>query len=80
MNPILSTIIGVLTSLSLLTGLLGLLVKYALLPWLKEHLVVPVQETHETLTVNSHRSAEPTVLDRLDDLSRRVSAIEQRLN
>ena len=33
-----------------------------------------VQETHHQVTTNSHSSKTPTVLDRLDDLSKKLDA------
>lgn len=49
-----------------LAALAGLLVKYALLPWLKEHVVVPMAEVSRQVTVNGHVSKVPTLLDRVD--------------
>lgn len=57
------------TILGVLAGVGAFLVKYALLPWLKEHLVKPVKQTNHQVTVNAHKSREPTVLDKLDNLS-----------
>lgn len=31
-----------------------------------------VDETHKQVTVNSHKSEQPTLLDKLDDLARRM--------
>ena len=74
----LATITGVLTSLTLGLGLFGVIIRYALLPWLREQLVHPVQETHRQVTVNHHVSNEPTVLDRLDSLVMRVDALADK--
>jgi hypothetical protein len=48
--------------------LLGLLVRYVLVPYMRDQLVTPVQETHRQVTQNRHANPEPTVLDRIDDV------------
>lgn len=49
--------------------IVGLVVRYVLMPYLRDHLVKPVQETHQQVTQNHHLSAEaPTLPDRLEDL------------
>lgn len=58
--------LGVLT-------ILGLVVRFVLLPYLREHLVQPVQETHKQVTENHHSNDRPTVLDRIDDVSGQVA-------
>lgn len=65
-------------SVSVLTGLLGLVglaVRYVLLPYLKEHLIEPVKETNKQVTVNTHASDSPTVLDRIDDVSQQIRVL-----
>lgn len=62
--------------LSTITGLLvliGLAVRFVLLPWLRDHLVQPVQETHRQISENGHVDADaPTIPDRLQDLAAAV--------
>lgn len=58
--------IGVLLGLATLGGLL---VRYALLPWLQTHIVTPMREVNHQVTVNGHVSATPTLLDRVDTAS-----------
>lgn len=60
--------------------ILGLAVRYVLMPYLSTHLIAPIQagaqmveETHKQVTVNHHSSPEPTVLDRIDDVSNQVA-------
>lgn len=53
-------------------GLAGLAVRYVLVPYLREHVVVPVQETHRQVTQNRHESNVPTVVDRIDDLREQI--------
>lgn len=48
--------------------LLGLVVRFVLVPYMREALVKPVQETHRQVTQNRHANPEPTVLDRIDDV------------
>jgi hypothetical protein len=56
--------IGIVLGLATLGGLL---VRYALLPWLQTHIVSPVQEVNRQVTVNGHVSEVPTLLDRVDN-------------
>jgi hypothetical protein len=42
--------------------------------WVRDHLLEPVRETHKQVTVNHHSSENPTVLDRIDDVSKQVAA------
>ncbi len=61
--------VGVFTSATLgVLALVGLAVRFVLVPYLREHLVRPVQETHRQVTQNRHESREPTVVDRIDDV------------
>lgn len=73
--------VSVSVTLGVLT-LLGLLVRYALLPYLKENLIEPVKNTNELaattnrqVTVNHHSSDVPTVLDRIEDVGRQVQVL-----
>lgn len=59
-----------LTAATLAVGLVGLGVRFILLPWLREHLVDKVEETHRQVSVNKHQSRPPTLLDRVDTLTR----------
>jgi hypothetical protein len=68
-----------LTVLTLFSGLLGLAVRYGLLPYLRDHLVIPVKETHHQVTANSHSSPLPTIMDKLDDISKALIATNERL-
>jgi hypothetical protein len=53
--------------------LLGMGVRFILLPWLRDHLVQPVRETHRQVAENGHtRRDHPTIPDRLEDLSVKV--------
>lgn len=57
-------------------AVLGLVVRYALVPYLRDQLVIPVKETHRQVTQNRHQNREPTVLDRIDDVHDAVQRVE----
>lgn len=63
---------GALVSLCVL---LGLVVRFVLVPYLRDQLVRPVQETHRQVTQNRHANPEPTVLDRIDDVHDEVKML-----
>lgn len=75
---------GILGAILTTCVLIGLAVKFVLLPYLREHVVNPIQETNRQMTVNNHSSAEPTLLDRIDDkfvaFERSVNARIENLN
>jgi hypothetical protein len=53
-----------------LAAIVGLAVRFVLLPYLREQVVKPVQETHRQVTPHDRPAdAEPTIVDRLDDLA-----------
>ena len=59
-------------------ALLGLVVRYVLLPYLREQVVKPVQETHRQVTPHDRPvDAEPTIVDRLDDLAEAVDQVKE---
>ena len=63
---------------TLLAGLmlLGLAIRYVLVPYLRDHLVNPVKEVQKQVTENHHASPEqPTVLDRIEDVHQEVKAL-----
>lgn len=77
MREALTLVVGALTAITLLGGIVAAVVRLVLLPWLREHLVEPmkensdqVEEVHRQVTVNQHTSPEPTVLDKLDSIAR----------
>lgn len=65
-------LLGSLISLAVLTGLA---VRYILMPYLRDHLLNPVQETHHQVTENTGKSPQPTVLDAIHDVQRDVRAL-----
>lgn len=51
----------------------ALATRFVLLPWLRDHLVAPVRETHRQVAENGHTNeAHPTIPDRLADLADKV--------
>lgn len=52
--------------------LLGLVVRFVLLPYLREQLRLS-RETHKQVTENHHSNARPTVLDRIDDVHKEAT-------
>lgn len=81
-SDMLTQLVAGLTALTLVCGLVGLAVRFVLLPWLQTHIVTPVKETKNQVTVNGHVSATPTLLDRVDtaaglarDLRRQVDTV-----
>lgn len=66
---------AVATVLTLL-AISGLATRFILMPYLREHLVLPVREVQKQVTENHHHNTEqPTVLDRIEDLHAEVRAI-----
>jgi len=58
--------------------IIGLATRYILVPYLREHLIAKVDETHKQVTENHHSNKEqPTVLDRIEDVHRDVMALAQ---
>lgn len=62
---------------TLLTALIlvGFLVRYALLPWLNDHVVHPVADVQRQVTQNEHVHETPTLPDRLEDVSAEIAAL-----
>jgi len=60
-------------------AVLGLLVRYVLLPYLREHLIAPVKQVEKQVTENHHSNETPTVLDRLDDVQQEVRVLGRML-
>lgn len=66
------------TALSL-AALVGLGVRFILMPYLREHLVKPMALVQKQVTENSHHNAVPTVLDRIDDVRQEVATLNETL-
>lgn len=63
-----------------LGAIAGLLVRWVLMPYLREHLLRPMQRVEHQVSVNNHTSDVPTMLDKIDDLHGEVRELraEQR--
>jgi hypothetical protein len=72
MSDLIALLVGGLTAVTLAFGLVGLAVRYALLPWLREHLVIPVNQVKKQVTENHHANETPTIPDRIDDVAVQV--------
>lgn len=55
--------------------LAGAAVRYVLIPYLREHLVKPVEEVHTAVTENHHKHSPPTLPDRVAAVQSDVSAL-----
>lgn len=60
---------AIAASLLAILALLALIWRTVVKPWLVSQLVDPLHETRHAVTINSHSSDKPTVLDRLSDLA-----------
>lgn len=60
-------------------AVLGVLVRYVLLPYLREHLIAPVKQVEKQVTENHHSNSTPTVLDRIDDVQQEVRVLGRML-
>lgn len=71
-RELITWILGTTISLSIL---LGLAVKFVLMPYLKEHLVRPMKQVEKQVSENAHANKQPTVLDRIDDVKVQVESL-----
>lgn len=75
------TVTFLLTTLLALCALTSLVVKFVLIPYLREHLLSPVRETHQQVTENGHVDpGTPTLPDRLATISEKQQTIQTVLN
>lgn len=75
MNEVMATVVAVLSSIALLLGLIGLTVRFVLLPYVREHVVTPVQETRRQVSVNGGNNQPPTLLDKVGQLDTSVQQL-----
>lgn len=59
---------------------LGLATRYVLVPYLRDHLVRPVKETHQQVTENHHTNNNPTLPDRIEDLHTDIRTLTRLLD
>ena len=60
--------------------LIGLMVQHILVPYLRDHLVVPIQRVEHQVTANGGTSSPPTVPDKLSDLRADIAAVRALLD
>lgn len=72
--------IGVVASAVLsVLAILGLAVRFVLMPYLREQVIRPVKETHRQITEHDPRSPSTTVRDQIDDLGTKVDDVLDRV-
>ncbi|KHL18543.1 hypothetical protein CLV56_3999 [Mumia flava] len=79
MSEVQTTITWSLGTLLTLCTIAGLATKFILVPYLREHLVKPVELVKKQVTENHHSNTRPTVLDRIDDVQQAVVTLGNRL-
>lgn len=79
MSEVQTTITWSLGTLVTLVTLSGLATKFILVPYLREHLVKPMDLVRKQVTENHHSNTRPTVLDRLDDVQNEVMALGRQV-
>lgn len=71
--------VGIVASAVLgVSGVIGLAVRWALLPYLRDQVVKPIKETHRQVTPHDRPlDAEPTIVDRLDDVQTELRELRE---
>lgn len=69
-------VLGTLISLCVLGGLV---VRFVLLPWLRDHLTDPVRDVQRQVSENHHKHTPPTLPDRIGNLSTDVNSLARVL-
>lgn len=67
--------LGTITTLCVL---LGLAVRFILVPYLREHVIKPVKQVEKQVSENAHANKTPTVLDKIDDVQSGVDDVTKR--
>ena len=75
-RDLISWILGTTVTLSVI---IGLVVKFVLMPYLREHLVKPMKQVEKQVSENHHSNKKPTVLDRIDDVQRSVEEMRTEM-
>jgi hypothetical protein len=60
-------------------ALVGLLVRFVLMPYLREQLVEPIRETHRQVTQTHPVASDPTLVDRLEEFAATVDNVADML-
>lgn len=69
-------LVGLLLGLCALSAIFA---RVVVLPWLRTHLLEPVQETNRQVTVNGHVSAEPTLKDSVHRLQEQYVSLRSEI-
>jgi hypothetical protein len=66
---------------TIVTGLVvvGFAVRYVLVPYLRDHLVRPVEDVRKQVSENSHTNTPATLPDRIEDVHAEISALARVL-
>jgi len=75
-RELITWILGTTISLSVL---IGLAVKFVLMPYLYDHLVKPMKQVEKQVSENHHSNKVPTVLDRIDDVQKTVEEMREEM-
>lgn len=70
------TIQWTLTTFLAALTIAGLAVRYLLMPYLRDHLVKPVEQVRKQVSENGHANEEPTVLDRIAEVKEDVAGVK----
>ena len=71
-RDVVTWLLGTCVTLSILVGLA---VKFVLLPWLRDHLFAPLHDTRQQVTDNGHTSDPPTLPDMIHEVRTDVGAL-----
>lgn len=70
-----------LAAAAFILGVVGRVLKPWVKTWVEEKILVPLQESHRTLTVNSHKDPDnPTIRDDMDTLKQFQTAIGEQVD
>ncbi len=75
-RELITWILGTTISLSIV---IGLAVKFVLMPYLRDHLVTPMKQVEKQVSENHHSNKVPTVLDRIDDVQQAVDDMRSEI-
>lgn len=75
-RELISWVLGTTISLSIV---IGLITKFVMMPYLREHLVKPMKQVEKQVSENHHSNKVPTVLDRIDDVQSAVDEMREEM-
>jgi hypothetical protein len=71
-RDLITWVLGTITTLIVISATV---VRFVLVPYVRDHLVQPVRDVHRQVTENHHSNVNPTLPDLIDDVSREVHAL-----